>query len=212
MFQQPPFPSPSLAPSLAPAPASAPAPARSRARAPKASGPKAFLTGLAAALVAGAPALAQEAGDGPDSLRETFRDWIVQCVPAPQAVGGQACEMYQQIDHQQSNQRLLLVSVRFEPEQVEPVMVIVAPFGLRLADGVELRDGETVVARYSFETCLSAGCLVIAPLELSVIDLLRRGEGLSVQMTARNGDGLGVPLSLQGFARAMDRLDTLAPP
>lgn len=208
MFQQPPFPSPS------PAPASAPvlAPARSRARAPRASGPKAFLTGLAIALVAGSPALAQEEGDGPDSLRETFRDWVVQCVPAPQAGGGQACEMYQQIDHQQSNQRLLLASVRFEPEQVEPVLVLVAPFGLRLADGVELRDGETVVARYAFETCLSAGCLVIAPLELSVIDLLRRGEGLSVQMTARNGDGLGVPLSLQGFARAMDRLDALTSP
>lgn len=167
-----------------------------------------------AAMMAAVPAMAQEAdADRPDSLRETFRDWIVQCVPAQGAVGGQACEMFQQIDHQQSNQRLLVVSVSFEAERTEPVMVIIAPFGLRLADGLELRDGETVVARYPFETCLAAGCLAIAPLELSVIDRLRRGEeGLVVQMTARNGDGLGVPLSLQGFARAMDRLDGLAPP
>ncbi|MFN4099557.1 MAG: invasion associated locus B family protein [Pararhodobacter sp.] len=154
----------------------------------------------------------------PDSLRETFNDWIVQCQPSDAAPGGesggesggQMCEMVQQIDHQQSGQRVLAFSIRPGTTGADPVAVMILPFGLRLSEGVTLREGDAVVATFGFDTCLAGGCVVIAPLDAPMVDRMRRGASISVVMTTRNGGSVGVPVSLSGFSRAMDRLAALA--
>ena len=163
---------------------------------------------LLAVLLAATPGQAQDTR--PDSTRETFQDWVVQCVPSQDPAIDQLCETFQQIDHQQTSNRFLLFSIRFEGGDPTPVAVIVAPFGLRLSDGVQIRTDETVVASYPFETCLPSGCVVVGPLDPPMVNALRSGTDLTVVVTARNGEGIGIPLSLDGFARAMDRLADLS--
>lgn len=171
---------------------------------------------LSALLLAGLVALAPQARaqeTGPDSLRENFRDWAVNCETMPaEAVnnpGARVCEMVQQIDHQESGQRVLAFSVRIN-DAGQPIAVLVAPFGLRLSEGLRLRVGEQQVAQFGFDTCLPEGCLGIAPMDAGQISTLQNGSEGSVVMVSRQGEAVAVPISLMGFTAGLERLRALS--
>ncbi len=164
-----------------------------------------------AALIAAGATLAQS--EGPDSLRESFRDWSVNCetIPAEGQVNsaGRVCEMMQRIDHQESGQRVLAFSLRINDEGT-PVAVLIAPFGLRLSEGLRIRIGEEQVAHLAFDTCLPEGCLVIAPMDDELIAAMQSGTEGAVVMVSRQGEAVGVPISLMGFTAGLARLRTLS--
>jgi len=162
----------------------------------------AFILALTLTLFAHAPATAQQ-GAAPDALRETFRDWTVQC--AKRKDQSRECEMLQQVDHEESRNSVLLFSIRIN-EQDQPVSVMITPFGLLLSEGVQLVVGETVVGRYGFQTCLNNGCIVIAELDKSDIATMRAGAEGQLRAITRNGEGFGIPVSFWGFSAALDRL------
>lgn len=142
----------------------------------------------------------------PDALRETFRDWMVQCQQVEEE--GRACEMVQQVTHGESQQRVMLVSLRVDQGN-RLVGVIVTPFGLRLSDGVQVTVGETPLAQYGFDTCLSDGCIVIAAFGDKEIDAMRAGVDGNISMMARNGNAVSLPVSFLGFSAALERLRAL---
>lgn len=164
------------------------------------------LVGLAAGAV-----LAQN--DGPDRLSENFRDWVVNCetfaADAATNPGERLCEMVQQIDHQESGQRVLAFSLRIN-DAGDPVAVLVAPFGLRLSEGLRVRISGEQVAQFGFETCLPEGCLVIAPMEANLVAQMQSGTDGSVVMVSRQGEALGIPISLMGFTAGLERLRALS--
>lgn len=157
------------------------------------------------------PAAAQETG--PDSLRENFRDWAVNCETTPAEAannpGARVCEMVQQIDHQESGQRVLAFSLRIN-DAGQPIAVLVAPFGLRLSEGLRVRVGEQQVAQIGFDTCLPEGCLGIAPMDAGQITAMQGGSEGSVVMVSRQGEAVAVPISLMGFTAGLERLRALS--
>lgn len=165
--------------------------------------------GMIALLASAAPAQ----DGGPDSLRESFRDWAVNCetTPADAAAGSgqRVCEMVQQIDHQESGQRVLAFSLRIN-DAGDPVAVLIAPFGLRLSEGLRLQVGEEQVAHFGFDTCLPEGCLVIAPMQEDLIATMQAGADGAVVMVSRQGEAVGVPISLMGFTAGLARLRALS--
>lgn len=162
-----------------------------------------LLAGLALTPATGATA---QTAAAPDALRESFRDWTVQC---QQIEGeGRACEMIQQVSHGESQQRIMLVSLRLDSDK-RLVGVIVTPFGLRLSEGVQILVGETAIARYSFDTCLSEGCIVIAAFGEKEIEAMRAGIEGKITMMARGGNAVGLPISFLGFSAALARLREL---
>lgn len=175
----------------------------------------AILTRLAAAIalgvgIAAAPVLAQESE--PDTLRESFRDWVVNCAAAPvtpdTAPGARVCELFQQLDQQDTGQRVLTFSVRMN-DAGEPVAVLIAPFGLRLSEGLRIRVEEEQIAHLAFETCLPQGCLVIAPMDDDLIAEMQSGSSATVIMISRQGEAIGIPVSLMGFTAGLSRLTAL---
>ncbi len=175
----------------------------------------AILTRLAATLVLGLSIAATQTmaqGSEPDSLRESFRDWVVNCGTAPAnaqaSPGARVCELYQQIDQQESGQRVLTFSVRIN-DAGEPVAVLIAPFGLRLSEGLRIRISEEQIAHLAFETCLPEGCLVIAPMDDELIAEMQTGTEAAVILVSRQGEAIGIPISLMGFTAGLDRLRAL---
>ena len=142
----------------------------------------------------------------PDALRETFRDWMVQCQQVEEE--GRACEMIQQVTHGEQQQRVMLISLRMDTE-TRVIGLILTPFGLRLSDGVKVTVGETALAEYDFDTCLADGCVVVAAFGDSEIQAMRAGIDGTISMTARNGNPVALPVSFLGFSAALDRLQTL---
>ncbi len=176
------------------------------------------LAGVAALFLAGAGPVwsqADAAGSGPDSLREGFRDWSVNCAARPVAAdgtgGGRVCEMIQQIDHQDSGQRVLTFSLRLN-DAGETVAVLIAPFGLRLVEGLRLQVGEEILAQMPFETCLPEGCVVVASMTPAMINAMQTGLEGGIIMINRRGEPTGVPISLMGFSAGLERLRALSAP
>ncbi|MCL1629167.1 invasion associated locus B family protein [Roseibaca sp. V10] len=153
----------------------------------------------------GSAALAQQTG--PDSLREVFRDWSVNCETLPE--GPRLCEMVQQVNQQESGQRVLAFSVRLS-DGGQPVAVLITPFGLKLSEGLGIAVEDTIVVRGEYETCLSEGCLSLIPLSEDIITAMQRGTNGAVVMVSRNNEQVSVPLSMLGFTNGLDRLRALS--
>lgn len=164
------------------------------------------MTLLAFVAYLAAPAVAQQ-DPGPDSLRETFRDWSVNCGSAED--GARICEMVQQVNHQESGQRILAFAIQINA-QGQPVAVLITPFGLRLSEGLALQVGDRIVAEMTYDTCLAEGCLVIAPLSPEVIAAMQQGADGAVIMVSRQNAPVSVPLSMLGFTSGLNRLRALA--
>lgn len=175
-----------------------------------------FLSALAVVLALGFGMMATNVAaqeSEPDSLRESFRDWVVNCAATPQnpdaAPGARVCELFQQLDQQDSGQRVLTFSVRIS-DAGEPVAVLIAPFGLRLSEGLRIRVGEEQIAHLAFETCLPQGCLVVAPMDEELVSVMQSGTEAAVVMISRQGEAIGIPVSLMGFTAGLNRLRALS--
>lgn len=168
----------------------------------------------AAGLMAGAALAQTDSPTGtPDSLRENFNDWLVNCesTPADAATnpGQRICELVQQLDDQGSGQRVLAFSLRIN-DAGDPIAVLVAPFGLRLSEGLRVQIGEELLGHFAFDTCLPSGCLAIAPMEPGLITAMQNGTDARVTMVSRQGEAVGVPISLIGFTAGLARLRALS--
>lgn len=164
----------------------------------------ALVGAIAAGALAGPAARAQEAS--PDALRESYKDWQVVCQRTAEA--GQVCEMTQELRQKQGGRRVLAASIRATGEGAG-VLVLITPFGLKLAEPVRLRIEETELVQAPFSTCLPAGCVAQAPLSSDAITAFQKGAAVKVVMTPVNGGAATAEVSLAGFTAAWERLGEL---
>ena len=200
---------------------------------PQRSGAWASAVAFAAAAALGPlPATAQTGGDGPDLLVETYRDWVVRCAPVAPAQGvapaadaqppARLCEIAQELGQADSGQRVL--QLEFQADGDGARLTVVAPFGLRLADGVGLALSDTPPTAEGlaaatgqatpfivipFRTCLPQGCIAEAAMDGAMLAELGAGAGLLVILTTDDGALATLPISLAGFSGAITRLTAL---
>lgn len=171
------------------------------------------MRGLAAALVMSAgsvlpgAATAQDAS-GPDSLTEAYKDWSVICRKADGAER-RSCEMTQQLRRNEGGQRVFRIAVQPGTEDGGSTIVMVAPFGLLLSEGVRLSIGETALASGGFTTCLPMGCIARAEVDAAAIARMKAGEEMTARMQTTTGQAVALSLSLSGFTAAWERLNAL---
>lgn len=172
---------------------------------------RAAIFGSGLALMAGV-AMAQDTGGGqPDSLQETYRDWLVRCARVADAATGaeaRACEVSQELIQAETGQRILSAAFRREADGTA-ALTLIAPFGLNLADGVTLSVDGAELARIPFRTCLPRGCIATATLDSAALDRLGAGTQTGIGLVADGGEPLALNLSLAGFADAWVRLGSL---
>ena len=171
-----------------------------------------LMAGLVAGLTLGSgETMAQTVNEAPTSLTETYGDWVVRCVSPEAAEGqpasGRVCEMTQELQQQQTGQRVLALSV--QKAESSGRLTVVAPFGLLLSEGVKLSVGEMPLVALGFTTCLQAGCIAVSNLEAAAIDTLAAGDQVVVEMTDTNDQPLKLNVSLRGFTAAWNKLASL---
>jgi invasion protein IalB len=166
--------------------------------------------GLAGSLMVGA-AFAQEA-EGPSSVQETYRDWIVSCEMMPGAEGQpdqRACEMRQELRQAEGNQLVLAAGLQTQGEAASASLTLVAPFGLALSQPITIDIAETRLVEVPFRTCFPRGCIAVTTLDEVALDGLMAGDEAQVSMTTTAGQALVVTISLAGFTGAWTRLQDL---
>lgn len=150
--------------------------------------------------------------DGPTALSETYQDWVINCqqVRGEDGTATRLCEMSQELRQQDSNQRVLLISIVPAVDAAAPRATIIAPFGLNLSKGVRVLVDENDIAAVPFATCLPAGCVAYLDLESATLDKLRASETAQIVLQPRQSEeSLLVTISLAGFTAAWRRLEEL---
>lgn len=147
------------------------------------------------------PVSAQQSA--PNAMSALYQDWTVTCI-APEGSAAQ-CEMVQALSAADTGQPVLQVVLRRDASATG--LTVIAPFGLRLAEGAKVRvDGRSLMD-LAFSTCLPAGCLLPKILDPAEIAALKAGAVAELQFVDTAGQALPLSISLSGFSDALARLE-----
>jgi len=155
-----------------------------------------------AAAPAAAPVVSTLPG-GANSISEVHGDWTVSCAMGKEA---KQCVLNQSLGDSQTGQRVLAVELAV-PAANRAEGMLLAPFGLRLADGIKLAvDGKALAAPLPFLTCIASGCLVPLGFDEATLTTLRAGTKLEIGGVSADGaQPVALSVSLAGFTAATNR-------
>lgn len=184
----------------APAKTSSAAPASGPARN---SGLRAFAAGALAALLASAGLVPSAAAQG--VVRGTYGDWQQRC-EMPAGAQTEQCAIVQNVAAEDRPNVTLLVIVLSTADTGQKLLRVVAPLGVLLPAGLGLRVDEEDVGSAGFVRCLPTGCVAEVIMDEALVDLLRDGSEATFIIFTTPEEGVGIPVSLEGFAEGFDTL------
>lgn len=153
---------------------------------------------LAAGLPAG-PAAAQGA------VKQTFDDWQLRC-ETPAGAKGEQCALVQYVAAEDRPNLTLAVIVLKTADNRGTLLRVVAPLGILLPSGLGLKIDQADIGRTLFVRCLSTGCVAEVVMDENLIKQLKTGQQATFIVFQTPEEGVGIPLSLKGFASGFDKL------
>ena len=155
---------------------------------------------LFAALAAfGAQAFAQGA------VKSVHGDWQIRCDTPPGAQNEQ-CALMQSVTAEDRPNVGLTVIVLKTSDQKSRLMRVVAPLGVLLPSGLGLKIDNQDVGRAGFVRCLPNGCVAEVVMDDNLINQLRNGKTSTFIIFQTPEEGIGFPMSLNGFGEGYDQL------
>jgi invasion protein IalB len=161
--------------------------------------PAAALVALAAIAGSGEQAAAQGA------VKSVHNDWQVRCDTPPGAQGEQ-CALIQSVTAEDRANVGLTVIVLKTADQKSRLMRVVAPVGVLLPSGLGLKIDQVDVGRAGFVRCLPNGCVAEVVMDDNLIKQLRSGQTATFIIFQTPEEGIGFPMSLNGFGEGYDKL------
>src|SRR6202142_2227191 len=86
------------------------------------------------------------------------------------------------------------------------VMRVLAPLGVLLPSGLGLKVDNTDMGRAGFVRCLPNGCVAEVILEDKLLTQLSTGKTATFIIFQTPEEGIGIPISLNGFGPGFDNL------
>ena len=155
------------------------------------------LMGLALALTAFTgivPAMAQ------GTVRGEYGDWQMSCDTPPGASSEQCAIIQNVMAEDQPN-----VVLRTADREARLLRVL-APLGVLLPNGLGLNVDGTDMGRVAFVRCLPNGCVAEVALDDGLIDVLSKGKSAIFVVFKTPEEGVGIPVSLDGFSEGFAAL------
>lgn len=158
------------------------------------------------------PARAQDDGAaqgpaGPSAvLRGTYGAWQLYCRTPPGA-REEKCAIVQMVtDEQRPNVGLNVQLFKSIGDNVN-MMRVVAPLGIFLPRGLGMKiDGEDV-GNVPYVKCgMTSGCIAEFELQDEVVTKLKSGKDALLIIFPTVEEGIGIPVSLEGFTQAFETL------
>jgi invasion protein IalB len=157
-----------------------------------------ILAGLGLCLAA-APAFAQGV------VKNTFGDWQLRC-ETPAGAKNEQCAIVQNVAAEDRPNLTLLVIVLKTADGRSRLLRVAAPLGVLLPAGLGLKIDQNDVGRAGFVRCLATGCIAEVVLEDPLINQFKTGGTATFIVFQTPEEGIGIPVSLGGFAQAFDSL------
>lgn len=159
------------------------------------------LTGLlAATLMQGTlPALSQ------GEVRSAHGDWQMRC-DTPPGASGEQCALIQNVTAADRENVGLSVIVLKTADKQARILRVLAPLGVLLPSGLGLRVDNADIGRAGFVRCLPNGCIAEVILEDELLSKLQSGSQATFIIFQTPEEGIGIPISLNGFSAGFDAL------
>lgn len=145
------------------------------------------------------PALAQ------GEVRATHGDWQMRC-DTPPGASSEQCALIQNVTaSDRENVGLSVIILRTADKQAR-ILRVLAPLGVLLPSGLGLRVDNADIGRAAFVRCLPNGCIAEVILEDDLLTKLKSGKQATFIIFQTPEEGIGIPISLNGFSAGFDAL------
>lgn len=146
-----------------------------------------------------APASAQ------GTVRAEYGDWQMSCDTPPGASFEQCAIIQNVLAEDQPNVGLSVIVLRTADREARLLRVL-APLGVLLPNGLGLNVDGTDMGRVAFVRCLPNGCIAEVELDEDIIKVLSEGTTAIFVVFKTPEEGVGIPVSLDGFAEGFTAL------
>lgn len=138
-------------------------------------------------------------------VKSVHGDWQIRCDTPPGAQNEQ-CALIQSVTAEDRPNVGLTVIVLKTADQKSRLMRVLAPLGVLLPSGLGLKIDQADIGRAGFVRCLPNGCVAEVVMDDKLIGQLKAGQLATFIIFQTPEEGIGIPLSLAGFADGYDRL------
>ncbi len=161
----------------------------------------AAVLGLVAAVspIAGSVSFAQGV------VKAQYGDWQMSC-DTPPGASFEQCAIIQNVTAEdQPNVGLSVIVLKTADRQARLLRVL-APLGVLLPNGLGLNIDGTDIGRVAFVRCLPNGCVAEVVLDDELISKLSTGKTAIFVVFKTPEEGIGIPVSLNGFKDGFGQL------
>ena len=137
-------------------------------------------------------------------IKATNGDWETRCDTPTGAKGSSA--RWSRTWSRRTVHITLVVIVLKPVDKKKPLMRVVAPPFVFLPTGLGLKIDQVDVGHVPFAHCFGSGCFSEVEMDDKLIGQLKTGTTATFIVFQSPDDGVGIPVSLDGFAKAFDAL------
>jgi len=142
---------------------------------------------------------------GEPPVRSTHGDWQVRC-DTPAGAQAEQCVLMQFVTAEDRDNVGLTVIILKTADKKARIMRILAPLGVLLPSGLGLKIDAADMGRAGFVRCLPNGCVAEVILEDKLLTALKSGTTATFIIFQTPEEGIGIPISLNGFGPGYDAL------
>jgi invasion protein IalB len=144
----------------------------------------------------------------PNTVKSRHGDWQLRCEaqPAGQAGTRDQCALVQSVADEDDPAVTLVAIVLKASGGKDRILRIIAPLGVLLPNGLGLKIDEREIGRAGFVRCLPPGCVAEVTMDDGLLGQLRSGKVATFIIFTAPDKGIGIPVTLAGFAEGFDAL------
>jgi invasion protein IalB len=139
------------------------------------------------------------------TVKAEYGDWQMSCDTPPGASFEQCAIIQNVLAEDQPNVGLSVIVLRTADREARLLRVL-APLGVLLPNGLGLNVDGTDMGRVAFVRCLPNGCIAEVELDEEIIKVLSEGTNAIFVVFKTPEEGVGIPVSLNGFAEGFAAL------
>jgi invasion protein IalB len=139
------------------------------------------------------------------TVKSTHGAWSIIC-DTPAGASSEQCAMMQNVVAEDRPEIGLSVVVLRTADNKAEILRVLAPLGVLLPNGLGLNVDGKDIGRAYFVRCFQDGCYAEVILEKQLLETLKTGTSATFIVFQTPEEGVGVPVSLNGFGAGFDGL------
>lgn len=144
-------------------------------------------------------------GSAQGVVKSKFGDWEIRC-ETPAGAASEQCALIQSVVAEDKSNINLVVIVLKTSDGKSRLLRVIAPLGVLLPNGLGLKIDDADIGRAGFVKCLPTGCVAEVVMDDKLTEQLRTGKTATFVIHQVPDEGIGLPLTLQGFRDGFAKL------